>query len=128
MSLSPSKALAIGLLLGSLAIQPAAALAQGSLQNDNVGCAVDRPCFNGYYQSGNKVIFRFTGITGWDFYNVRFRNTSGGETQDENKSGTFTFNNVKPHSVYTLNVQGCHSHFLGHSTCSPWVSQSVTTK
>jgi hypothetical protein len=26
----------------------------------------------GAYQSGDKVIFQFTGVTVWDFYNVRY--------------------------------------------------------
>ena len=104
--------------------QPAAAAGFG---NDNQGCAVDRPCFNGAYQSGNKVIFKFTGVTGWDFYNVRYAH-DGGEKQVENRSGSFAFNNTIPHRVYTLSVQGCKSHTLGRSTCSPWVRESVSTK
>lgn len=100
----------------------------GGFGNDLQLCPDDRPCFNGYHQSGNKVIFQFTGVTGWDFYNVRYRVRGGGEKQVENRSGSLTFNNVKPNRVYTLKVQGCNSHFLGRSTCSPWVEQSVTTR
>jgi hypothetical protein len=100
-------------------------LAQAS---DYQGCAIDRPCFNGYRQVGNKVVFDFTGVTGWDFYNVRYAAVGGGEKQVENRSGHFTFNNVRPRRVYTLKVQGCRSRFLAPSVCSPWVSQSVTTR
>ena len=96
--------------------------------NDNVGCAADRPCFNEAYQAGNKVVFSFTGVTGWDFYNVRYAAIGGGEKQVENRSGHYTFNNVKPGRVYTLKVQGCRSRVLAPSVCSPWVSQSVTTR
>ena len=95
--------------------------------NDNIGCASDRPCLNASYQSGNKVIFQFTGVTGWDFYNVRYK-VVGGEKQVENRSGRFTLNNVKPNRVYTLSVQGCNSHTFRKSTCSYWVAQSVTTR
>ena len=102
------------------------AMSQG-FGNDNIACADDRPCFNAAYQSGNKVIFQFTGVTGWDFYNVRYKVVSG-EKQVENRSGRFTFNNVRPNRVYKLSVQGCNSHTLRRSTCSPWVEQSVTTK
>jgi len=115
-------ALAAGGLLSASPV-----LAQG-FQGDYQGCAADRPCFNGAHQEGNKVVFNFTGVTGWDFYNVRYAVAGGGEKQVENRSGHFTLNNVKPRRVYTLKVQGCNSHFLGHSTCSPWNEQSVTTR
>ena len=59
------------------------------------------------------MVFNFTGVTGWDFYNVRFAVAGGGEKQVENRSGHFTLNNVKPRRVYTLKVQGCNAHFLG---------------
>jgi len=105
------------------------AIAQsGGFRNDTQGCAADRPCFNGYRQAGNKVIFNFTGVTGWDFYNVRYAKAGGGEKQVENRSGSFTLNNTLPRRIYTLKVQGCNSHTLARSTCSPWVEQSVTTR
>lgn len=106
---------------------PALAQSRG-FGNDNHGCAADRPCFNGSRQLGDKVIFNFTGITGWDFFNVRYAQVGGGVKQVENRSGSFTFNNTKPRRVYTLNVQGCNSHALRRSSCSPWNQQSVTTK
>jgi hypothetical protein len=90
-------------------------------------CASDRPCFNESYQAGNKVIFKFNGVTGWDVYNVRYL-SGGRETQVENRSGSFTINNVQPNRVFTLKVQGCHKHTFGHSDCSPWVAESVTTR
>ena len=91
------------------------------------GCAVSEPCFQSARQVGNKIMFEFNGVTGWDFYNVRYAK-DGGEKQVENRSGSFTFNNVRPNRVYTLKVQGCNSHTLARSTCSPWVQESVTTK
>lgn len=99
----------------------------GGFGNDNHGCPDDRPCFNGAYQSGNKVIFNFSGVTGWDFYNVRYRH-NGGEKQVENRSGTFTFTDTQPNRVYTLSVQGCNSHTFAESSCSAWVQESVTTR
>jgi hypothetical protein len=115
------------ILIGSLVLFPSLAHAAG-FGNDTHSCAADRPCFNGNHQSGNKVIFQFTGVTGWDFYNVRYAQAGGGEKQVENRSGSFTLNNVKPNRVYTLKVQGCNSHTLARSTCSPWVAESVTTR
>lgn len=101
---------------------------QSAMAGPDGGCAADRPCFNGAYQSGNQVIFHFTAIPDWDFYNVRYAKVGGGERQVENRSGAFTFNNVRPNRVYTLKVQGCKSRFIGRSACSPWVEQSIETR
>jgi hypothetical protein len=90
-------------------------------------CPADRPCFNESSQFGDQVIFRFDGIKDWDFYNVRYR-VRGGEKQVENRSGSFTFKNVRPNSSYTIKVQGCNSRFLGRSTCSEWSEKSVDTQ
>jgi hypothetical protein len=79
------------------------------------------------YQSGNKVVFKFSGGPGTNFFNVRYKNTKGGETQVKNRSGSWTVNNVLPNRRYTIGVQGCVSHFLSKSTCSGWSSNSVTT-
>ena len=122
----PIRFLAIVSACAGLCSSPGAMAA--GFGNDNPGCAADEPCFNGAYQSGDKVIFNFTGVGGWDFYNVRYVQAGGGEKQVENRSATFTFNNTRPHRVYTLSVQGCNSHALRRSTCSSWVQQSVTTR
>jgi len=115
-------ALAFVILAGS-------ALAQrGGFQNDTQSCAADRPCFNGAYQSGDRVIFKFTGICCWDFFNVRYAAVGGGEKQVENRSGSYSFTNIRPRRVYTISVQGCNSHTFARSTCSPWVQQSITTR
>jgi hypothetical protein len=90
------------------------------------GCAADRPCFTAAYQKCHSVIFEFNGVTGWDFYNVRHK-TSNGEQQVENKSGTYTINNARPNSTYSISVQGCNSRALASSRCSAWVRESVTT-
>ena len=98
----------------------------GGFGNDSPGCAADRPCFNGSHQEGNTVVFSFTGVTGWDYYNVRYA-TPGGEKQVENRTGTYTFRDVQPGRRYTLRVQGCNKHVLAPSTCSPWVEDYVDT-
>jgi hypothetical protein len=79
------------------------------------------------YQSGNKVVFKFSGGPGTNFFNIRYKNTKGGETQVENRSGSWTINNVRPNRLYTISVQGCVSHFASRSTCSGWSRDSVTT-
>ena len=88
----------------------------GGFGNDNVSCAADLPCFNAMYESGNTVVFRFTGVTGWDYYNVRYPLSGGGDKQIENRSGSFTFTGTQPGRIYKLSVQGCNSHTLARST------------
>lgn len=90
-------------------------------------CPDDRPCFNGARQRGDTVRFQFDGVVGWDYYNLRYRK-DGGDKQVENRSGHYTFTNVRPNRVYTLSVQGCDKRALQRSRCSPWVSESVTTR
>jgi hypothetical protein len=115
------------LMVWSAMLLPTIARAD-SFGNDVQQCGADRPCFNASYQSGNQAIFRFTGVdAGWDFYNVRYPK-AGGEAQVENRSGSFTFRNVRPNRIYRISVQGCNSHFLGRSSCSPWSESSVTTR
>ena len=114
------------MLVCSLVAFTTTAHAQG-FGNDTQSCAADRPCFNGIVQSGNNVTFRFTGVQSWDFYNVRYPQGDGREKQVENRSGSFTFTNTQPNRVYRLSVQGCNSHTLARSTCSPWVEASFTT-
>jgi len=117
-------ALAFALLLWSAAFFPGVARAQGG---DVQACPADRPCFNEAHQVGDTVVFRFTVIDSWDFYNVRYVDGGGNVKQVENKSGHYTFTNVEPGRVYRISVQGCTSHTLAHSTCSPWSEASVTT-
>jgi hypothetical protein len=112
--------------------QPATAQCTGSgpCNDTNLQAVCDTgECviINSAYQSGNKAVFKFSGGPGTNFFNVRYRNTKGGETQVENRSGYWTVNNVLPHRRYTISVQGCVSHTFSRSTCSGWSSRSVTT-
>jgi hypothetical protein len=98
-----------------------------SMAGGTVGCSGETPCINKAYQSGNNVVFEFNFIQDWDYYNVRYQ-VAGGVKQVENRSGKFTIKNVQPNRIYRISVQGCNKHFLRRSTCSPWTSDSVTTK
>ena len=71
-----------GLLGWSLVPFPTLAYS-GNLGGDTVSCAVDRPCFSGSYQAGNKVIFNFNGIRDWDVYNVRYATGGWGKASRE---------------------------------------------
>jgi hypothetical protein len=90
-------------------------------------CQEDRPCFTDSRQIGNKIVFQFNGTPAWDFYNLRYV-TPRGEKQVENRSGSFTLNNVAPFRVYRLRVQGCNADASGRPACSPWVVESVATR
>ncbi len=115
------KALAAGVVsIGALT-------AWDSSAGDVRQCPVDRPCFNGAYQECRTVQFEFTGVQGWDYYNVRYRTASGGVAQVENETGRFSITNARPNSTYTISVQGCDRRFLASSKCSPWVEESVST-
>jgi hypothetical protein len=111
-----------GFVVGSL-ISFVPVAGAGGFGNDSQSCAAGQPCFTGYRQLGNKVVFRWNNGSGWNVFNVRY-----GNKQVENSSGTFSFTNVRPGRIYTISVQGCHSHTFGRSDCSPWSSQSVTTQ
>jgi hypothetical protein len=78
-------------------------------------------------QSGNNAVFRFAGGPGTDYYLVRYK-TRNGEKQVENRSGRFTVKNIQPGYTYSISVEGCVKHFLGRSTCSGWVTASVTAR
>ncbi len=114
-------------LLSALLVGLSLSTCQSAMAGPDGGCAFDRPCVFGH-QEGNRIIFDFTrSKSNWDFFNVRYA-TRSGEKQVENRSGVFTFNNVKPNLVYMIKVQGCNSHTFGRSTCSPWVEETVTTQ
>jgi hypothetical protein len=76
-------------------------------------------------QSGNNIVFTWS-MAG-DVTNVRYQLAAGGEKQVENRTGRFTFRNVKPNSVYRISIQACEKHFLSRSTCTNWKTTSFTT-
>lgn len=98
--------------------------------NDNIGCAYDRPCIDNLSQEGNTLIIHWNGQGNYDAYNVRWSRPGKNESQVKRPgggSGEFRVNNVHSGTTYTFKVQGCNTHFLGRSTCSPWEEQSITT-
>jgi hypothetical protein len=123
----------IGLAIASLVslnvnISAAIALASG---DDNTICALSglSECWltiSGN-QIGNTVVFKFSSPKA-DFFNIRYKNINGGDTQKENRSGSFTFRNVLPNRRYTIGIQHCKSNFLASSNCSDWATHSVTTQ
>lgn len=117
--------LSVGLAAGAASAQRGKSVSIDG--TGSVACGEAQPCFNDVYQQGDKVIFKFTGTSGFDFYNVRYL-SGNQETQEVSKDGTFIFYFARPNRTYKIAVQGCNSHVLAHSTCSRWVESSLTTK
>ncbi len=104
---------------------------QAGFGNDNIACAYDRPCIDNLYQDGNSLVIHWNGQENYDSYNVRWSRPGKDEVQIKRPgggSGDFRVNNVYSGTTYTFKVQGCNTHFLGRSTCSPWEQQSITAK
>jgi hypothetical protein len=91
-------------------------------------CPAGQPCFTAAYQSGNTVVFNFNGGEHYDVYHLRYKGADGNTKSVENTSGHFTFHDTLPNRVYSIFVQGCIKHTLGHDSCSDWANMSVTTK
>jgi hypothetical protein len=90
------------------------------------------------YQSGNRAVFRWSGLgRDWDYFNVRYSRNGGPATQVEVRrltpwSGIFSLNTcpglcstTSGHATdrYAFVVQGCDRGLFG-SDCGPW---SITT-
>jgi Fibronectin type III domain len=92
-------------------------------------CPADRPCITSLYQQGHTISIQWDPHQRYDGYNIRW-SRSGGQGQlhvDGSTSGSLT--KIYPYTTYTFSVQGCDTHILAHSTCSPWsYSEQITTK
>jgi len=66
----------------------------------------------------------------YELFNVRFAEQGNTENQVEIDSpgtdGFFILQPTRPKHTYIFKVQGCHSGFLGSSTCSPFSQVTVT--
>jgi hypothetical protein len=113
--------LASGMLIGAF-LAPNLAKAD----NDVNACGADRPCMSAYQQKHNVVFENHN--QGWDVYNVRYKNTTGGYTQKESPDGGFTVTGVGKQRTVQISVQGCNKRLLQSSVCSPWSAITFTTK
>ena len=113
---------AIALTLSVLAYTPAhAASASGQ-------CPDDRPCITGLYQGGHTISLRWYSPQSYDGYNILW-SRPGYQNQFHVDGGTSaTLTNIYPYTTYTFSVEGCDTHILAPSTCSPWsYSEQITT-
>ncbi|MCA0155348.1 fibronectin type III domain-containing protein [Tsukamurella sp. M9C] len=114
---------------GVLAVPaPATAVPVGG---DQVLCAVGQPCIDNLYQTGTTIVVEWKGDQEWDAYNVRWSRPGRAETQHAvagGRRGSFRITTVNPGVTYTVKVQGCETHVLSSSTCSPWEEASITAR
>ncbi|MFD9828490.1 fibronectin type III domain-containing protein [Tsukamurella tyrosinosolvens] len=106
---------------------PASAVPSGG----QVLCAVGQPCIDNLYQTGTTIVVEWRGDQEWDGYNVRWSRPGRAETQHAvagGRAGSFRINDVHPGVTYTVKVQGCETHVLSSSTCSPWEEASITVR
>lgn len=94
-------------------------------------CPADRPCVTELYQSGSTIQIGWDGHQNFDAYNVRWSRPGRAESQFEVSGGSrghTQITNAHSHTTYTVKVQGCTTHFLASSTCTPWAEETITTK
>ncbi len=91
-------------------------------------CPADRPCITGLYQNGHTITVRWFSPQSYDGYNILW-SRPGYQQQFHVDGGTSAnLNNIYPYTTYTFQVEGCNTHFLAPSTCSPWsYSEKITT-
>jgi hypothetical protein len=87
----------------------------------------DQPCLTDVYQTGHTITLSWYTTYRHDGYNVLW-SRPGVQAQQFHIDGdaiSATLNKIYPYTRYTFNVQGCDTHFLSSSTCTPW-SNSIT--
>lgn len=118
------------MLTGLVPTASLASLAAASVYQQQWGnCPSDRPCLTGLYQQGHTIVITWSPINSYDDFNILW-SRSGYQSQFEvgGSSTSSSLTNVYPYTTYTFSIQGCNTHFLAHSTCSPWsYSEQITT-
>ena len=113
-------------MTGFLPISTMAKLSADSVYQQQFGnCPADRPCITGLSQQGHTIFIQWMGS--WDGFNIQWSQPGGqGGFHVDGTSGSLT--NVHPYTTYTFSVEGCDTHFLAPSTCSPWSpNERITT-
>ena len=90
-------------------------------------CPVDRPCITGLYQQGHTIFIQWSPNGSYDGFNIHW--SRPGYQSGFHVDGTSSsLTNAHPYTTYTFSVEGCNTHFLAPSTCSPWsFSEQITT-
>ena len=90
-------------------------------------CVSGNPCISDGYQTGHTITIDFYAMYRYDGYNVIWSRPGTQPTQFHIDHDAISANltNILPYTSYTFSVQGCNTHFLAPSTCTPW-SNSYT--
>lgn len=114
-------------LVGLGLVQPSSATATFAASDVQL-CPSDRPCIRELYQQGNIIHLSWDPHRSYDGYNVLW-SRPGRRGQFHVGGTSATFRTPNRDMSYTFNVQGCDTHFLAPSTCSPWSYDGrITTK
>jgi hypothetical protein len=114
-------------MMGFLPISTVAKLSAASVYQQQSGvCPADRPCITALYQQGHTIFIQWSGS--YDGFNILWsRPGYQGQFHVDGTSSSLT--QVYPYMTYTFSVEGCDTHFLAPSTCSPWsYSEQITTQ
>lgn len=90
-------------------------------------CSSGRPCITDGYQTGHTITIDFYAMYRYDGYNVLWSRpgTQPQQFHIDHDAISANLTNILPYTTYTFSVEGCNTHFLGSSTCTPW-SNSYT--
>ena len=98
-------------------------------QAQNV-CPAGMPCILAVYNVRANLVVEWNDTEGRDHYNFRWSRPDKPAVQVEKpggRGGSFTLKNFWPDTSYTFAVQGCRKPLIGRSTCTAWVTQTVTS-
>ena len=93
-------------------------------------CAVGMPCIQAVYNVRANLIVEWNDTDNRDHYNFRWSRPGKPAVQVEKpggRGGSFTLRDFWPNTEYTFAVQGCRKPLIGRSTCTSWVTQTVTS-
>jgi hypothetical protein len=132
-TLKPRCTRRVATLAAALAVGAGAlASSESSFASPARGCADDRPCIdNAYYTKSRKIVLTWTATESFSDYNVIWSRPGKAPRQIEvrgGRSGQFRLGNVHAWTTYKFAVQGCNTHFLSSSTCSPWEPAEVSVR
>ncbi|PEP75443.1 hypothetical protein CN581_26940 [Bacillus toyonensis] len=86
-------------------------------------CSIDKPCITDIYKQGPNIIIAWSDVENRDRYNFRWGRPGMQEKQLQlagGNGGQFILKNFRHNTLYTFKVQGCTTHFLSSSSCTPW--------
>lgn len=92
-------------------------------------CPLDRPCLFSLIQQGHTITVKWAASSDdYDTFNIRWTGAGApGQYEVDGTQMSSSLTNAYPYTTYSVIVQGCQTHFLASSTCSPWSSSMQIT-